>query len=270
MILSRNRENLSEDIYDLFGTTNDEEILEVFKKNLTEKIEYINTLLNVDFDELTNEEFYYLIRGLYSITLTEKDFLNYISKERNKVYTHFRTLPTTMYFKENKSEGKGINYSYWNQPYQVFVEAAIAENTTIDPKKNYSKIDINNMHNSRNITVLDYDSIEIEEYIKSMEEISSYPVKPLKLAKSIVPNNEEYKDEFDYYISAIRRKVTKVFILKELHKYMDELNEELYNIFIHSSLSYGYGIVSQKCKDWYKETNISEEINDISKRLSKK
>ena len=37
MILERNRESLGEDIYSLFGTTNDEEILEFFKKKLTEK-----------------------------------------------------------------------------------------------------------------------------------------------------------------------------------------------------------------------------------------
>ena len=270
MILARKKETLSADIYDLFGATNDDEILDAFKKNLTEKVDFINAIINVNFDELTNEEFYYMIKGLYSITLTEKDFLNYISKKRNKDYTHIKTIPTTMYFKEFKSEGSGINYSYWNQPYQVFVEAAIAENANIDPKKNYSKMDINNLHNSRKITVLDYDSIEIEEYIKNMEEMDSYPVKSFKLAKSFIPDNEEYKDEFDYYISIIRENVTKQFVLRELRKYVDELSEELYNIFIYSSVPHGYGIVSQKCKEWYKESKINEEINDDKKRLGKR
>lgn len=270
MILERNRESLGEDIYSLFGTTNDEEILEFFKKKLTEKLELINRMINTDYDKLTNEEYYYLLRNLYGIKLEERDFLAYISKIRNKKYTSFYTIPTTMIFKDYKSEGKGINYSYWKQPYQVFVKVAISEGTKIESKKNYSKVDIRNMHLANKITVLDYESMEVEDFVRDMEEFDEYPAPPNKLAKRIVPHNEEYKEEFDFYMEAIRRTVNKNFIMRNLRKYVEELNEELYDIFIYSSMSYGYGEVAKKCKEWFKENNISDSLNDISKRLSKR
>lgn len=270
MILERNRENLSDDIFSLFGTTEEDQILEVFKKKLKEKIDYINDLINVDLDKLTNVEFYYLIRRLYGITLEEKDFLAFVSKKRNKEYTMFKTIPTTMVFQDYKKEGTGSSFDYWKQPYQIFIEAALSHDTKLDSKKNYTSTDIKNMSENNEITVLDYQSLELEDYISDIEILEEYPVKELKLAKSIVPNNEEYKDEFDYYMTAIRRVVNKPFILRDLRKYVKELNDELYDVFIYSSMSFGYGEIAKKCKEWFKQENISDELKNISKRLSKR
>ena len=269
MILARNRERLSEDVLSLIGTSDEEDILETFKKKLQEEIDYVNKLINTDYDKLSNVDFYYLIRDLYSITLTERDFLNFISKKRNKEYTYFKIIPTTMVFNDYKSEGKGKNFSYWKQPYQIFVDVALAEDANIDSKKNYSSIDIKNMYDKNKITVLEYDSIELEEYISDIEELEEYPAPELKLAKSIIPDNDDYKEEFDFYISALRRKLTKKFVLNDLYKYVEDLNEELYNIFLFSSMSYGYGLLSNRCKEWFKTTSIGDELNGITKRLSK-
>ena len=67
-----------------------------------------------------------------------------------------------------------------------------------------------------------------------MEDFDEYPTPVYKLAKSFVPNNEKFKSKFDFYINTIRRKVNKKFIVREPRKYVEGLNEEIYDIlFIH-------------------------------------
>lgn len=269
MILVRKRETLGKDIYSLPGTNGDE-VLKIFKKRLTEKIDLVNKLIDTDYDSLTNEEYYYLIRNIFDIILKEQDFLAYISKMRKKEYSYFCTIPTSMTFSEYKSEGKGINSSFWKQTYQVFVEVAVSDKTNLDSKKKYSKEEIRNMYLANQITVLDYESMELEKFMKDMENFDEYPTPIYKLAKKIIPNNEEYKNEFDFYMNALRRKVNKEFIMGELRKYVEELNVELYDIFISSSMLDEYGKVAKKCKKWFKENNKNDDLNNLSKRLSKR
>lgn len=115
--------------------------LEEVKKDLAA----IKILIDSDFKDLSDEDFYYLISRFYYIDLTVKDFLNIISRVNHVQYDKFEELRTRQTFKVYEQEGCGKDFSWWEETYQVGWIVATAKNFRLKPNYNYSKEEIENM-----------------------------------------------------------------------------------------------------------------------------
>ena len=267
MILERNRQTLCENVISNYGTLEDIDIAKKFGNELTSKIKTIKKLVENDYDNLTNSELYYLISEIYGIVLEEEDILRYISSKNNREYKSLRTIPTTMSITAEKKEGSGRTLDYWKQKFQVFLDIALAKDKIIITRDNFTKEVLKNLIEQKDIVVLDYDTLETDDVIYDEEEYDPNVIKCFKMSKRIIPNNEGEQEEFDFYMSILKEKLPRKKLLKELRNYMNELENEIYDLFMYSSMSYGYGPVSYECKKWYKNSNIKDDINVLSKKI---
>lgn len=70
--------------YDYVNSGSEEDILKTFKEELRRILNILENLINGDFKNMSDTEFYSLIFEVYSITFHNKDYLNIISKLKNK------------------------------------------------------------------------------------------------------------------------------------------------------------------------------------------
>ena len=86
MNIDKNSITLTEDTYAYIYRASEQEIFETFRDTLKKYINIIDDLVNKDFKKLSDEEFYDILCKVYSISLTEEDYLKIISKRNNKKY----------------------------------------------------------------------------------------------------------------------------------------------------------------------------------------
>ena len=98
MNIDKNSITLTEDTYAYIYRASEQEIFETFRDTLKKYINIIDDLVNKDFKKLSDEEFYDILCKVYSISLTEEDYLKIISKRNNKKYNRFTEIGTFMTF----------------------------------------------------------------------------------------------------------------------------------------------------------------------------
>lgn len=121
--------------------------LEYIKKDL----EAINTLIDVDFKKLTNEEFYCLISNFYSICINKYDFIQIFKKINGVEYDKVQRLNTRMIFKDMVTEGHGRDFSWWDETFQIVWIVATSKDLSLREDYNYSIDEINEMVKNKQI-----------------------------------------------------------------------------------------------------------------------
>lgn len=270
MKLYEKRQTICEDTLSYFGVLEDEDIVKAFGDNLKEQVHTIKELSEKDYNDLTNEELFYLLNKIYSIVVEEKDVLKYISNKNNREYSSIRTIPTTMSFTADKKDSRGRIMDYWKEKYQVFLEVALAKDKDLPTRDNITKEELKELIDKKDIIVLDYDTLEVDDVIRDEEEFDNTILKFFDISRRMLPDNKLYKEEFDYYMNLLKEKLPRKKLLKELSNYLKDLIQDIYDLFVSSSLSYGYGTISSNCKEWYKNSDIKDEINNLTISSKKK
>lgn len=133
----------------IYGISN-EDIAAVFKMEVIKHINYINSLLDVDFKTLSDGNFYNLLCKVYNIKLESEDYLKIISKKNGRKYDRCLTLDTTMLIdvlgNSEKLQDKRV--------YQVAYLVAVSHESEIDSNQIFSKNEIKKLIDDGDIVIL--------------------------------------------------------------------------------------------------------------------
>lgn len=261
---------LTEDTYAYIGRTSEQEIFETFRDTLKKYINIINDFVNQDLKKLSDEEFYDLICKVYSVSLTEQDYLKIISKRNNQKYNRFTKIGTFMTFTDIATEGHGRDFSWWEQLYQIRYIVAVAEDTNLNSNCNFKKEDIKKLIQNKSIVIIRYESKPINNKLKLNEEVEEMPSMKLDYSYSFGAmhgfiNND---DNFPIIISMLRKKFTKKKIFKDMKEYIEELQEDMEFVLSKSHFNYDYKEVSKLSNKWYETSEEKTKFKSLQKKLT--
>lgn len=263
--------SLLEDTYAYIGRASNEENAEKFRKQIKNYIEDLKEIVDADFDKLNDSELYDLLSKFYSISLDENDYLKMFSRLNNKQYTFLYKIPTTMTFMGGKSEGHGKNFDWWNQLYQVYFLAAISSDIEFDYNKIYSKEEIKQMINDKNIVILKQKSEPIEDDPEFKQE-------RFDLIPTLDIDIKEYGNNMSNFViyyfhlfgELLRKEFPKRKVLKDIREFMTYLKDDIEEVFSNAkSNEYLYSGVSTICQDWFQISKVKEDFESIQEKLSK-
>lgn len=160
-------------------------------------LEAIKKVIYINFNELSDKQFYDLISKFYSIYLSNEDILNIISQANNIVYDKFSKLNTKMVYKKIINDDTG----FCKKTFKVSFIVATAKGVDLTSK--------------------DYSRFEIEQMIKNKQIISLG-----KIGKQIVPKpNISYEQLKELNIPEIKLDYERYnYIFSEV-SYFDMIKE---------------------------------------------
>lgn len=269
MNAERIRISLVEDTYAYIGRASDEENAEEFKTRLQQYISILKEVVESNFDKLTDKELYELLSKVYGISLDEDDYLKMLSKFNNKQYTFIHRIPTTMTFTGRATEGHGRSFDWWDQLYQVYYLAATSNTFKFDYNKTYSKEEIKKLSADKSIALLKRE----EEAIDSNRDFIQEDYEPIPTLdidiKGYGDNISSFVlDNYSLFGQLLRKRFTKKTVLKDMEKMVDDLTEEMQEIFsdIQSS-DPNYSGTTKVCKEWFDLSSEKTQYQGIQKIL---
>lgn len=269
MNAERIRISLVEDTYAYVGRASDEENAEEFKTRLQQYISILKEVIESDFDKLTDKELYELLSKIYSISLDEDDYLKLLSKLNNKQYTFIHRISTTMTFNGIATKGHGRSFDWWKQLYQVYYLAATSDTFEFDYNKTYSKEEIKKLSADKSIALLKRE----EEAIDSNRDFIQEDYEPIPTLdidiKGYGDNISSFVlDNYSLFGQLLRKKFTKKTVLKDMKKMIDDLTEEMQEIFSDTQSSNpNYSGTAKVCKEWFDSSAEKVEYQGIQKIL---
>lgn len=155
-------------------------------KDIKEDLDAIENLINLDFKNLSNKDFFTLISRFYSIYITRDDFLNALSKVNGIEYDKIEKLNSRMIFKDMVSEGHGRDFSWWEETFQIGWIVATSKDLTLNSDYNYSNEEIKQMIKNKQI-------ISFNNYVRAIGMDPELSYEPERVEKINIP-----KIDFDY------------------------------------------------------------------------
>ena len=163
MNVAKNRISLCQDTYAYVYRDSNKENAKAFKTQIRKYIGILKKIIEADFNKLTDKKFYDLLTKVYSISLTEEDYLEMFSIKNGKKYSKICEIPTTITFLDRTITGHGIDFNLEIQLYQICYVAAIVDDMKFDDSKTYSKEEIKKMVSDKTTIILNEQTIPIEE-----------------------------------------------------------------------------------------------------------
>lgn len=261
--------SLAEDTYAYIGRASDEENAEEFKTRLQQYISILKEVIESDFDKLTDKELYELLSKVYGISLDEDDYLKMLSKLNNKQYTFIHRIPTTMTFTGRATEGHGRSFDWWDQLYQVYYLAATNNTFKFDYNKTYSKEEIKKLSADKSIALLKREEEAIDNNRDFIQE-DYEPIPTLDIdIKGYGDNISSFVlDNYSLFGQLLRKRFTKKNVLKDMKKMIDDLSEEMQEIFSDTQSSDpNYSGTARVCKEWFDSSSEKTQYQGIQKIL---
>ena len=270
MNIERKRISLFADTYAYIGRSSDEENAEEFKREVKKYISTIKEIVEVDFDRLTDKELYELLTKVYNIYRDDKDYLEMLSKRYNKEYTRFYRIPTTFTFYDTKQEGHGINFSWWPQLYQIYYNVVATNDVNFECNKIYTKDEIKEMVDTKNIVILKQESEEImnnPEFEK--EEYEELPILDIDINDYGNNISRFIINNYQLFGKRLREKFTKKNVLNDMKKLINDFQDDINAIFYYanSNDTINYNI-ARICKEWFDTSNDKKEYESLQKKLN--
>lgn len=256
------------------------EYLEDVKRDL----EAINKLSDTEFRDLSNEEFYSLISNFYTVFLTKKDILDILFKVMGVEYTKFEQLNSKMIYKDIVSEGHGRDFSWWEETYQVGWLVAAAKDLNLVPNYNYSKEEIKEMVEKKQIVsfgqmdkaigfdpIIPYEEEKVEKIDMPRVSLDCENLDELTWDyETCFLFDKLKKDEsklslavYDEAVALIRRRINKKKVLNDCKKIILFLNENIH--VVDDGVRNNY-YMDKDGKSKY--TDLSGEVKEGHKQLA--
>lgn len=261
--------SLAEDTYAYIGRASDEENAEEFKTRLQQYISILKEVIESDFDKLTDKELYELLSKVYAISIDEDDYLKMLSKLNNKQYTFIHRIPTTMTFTGRATEGHGRSFDWWDRLYQVYYRAATSNAFKFDYNKTYSKEEIKKLSANKSIALLKREEEAIDNNRDFIQE-DYEPIPTLDIdIKGYGDNISSFVlDNYSLFGQLLRKRFTKKNVLKDMKKMIDDLTEEMQEIFSDTQSSDpNYSGTAKVCKEWFDSSSEKTQYQGIQKIL---
>ena len=254
-------------------------------KDVKKDLDAIKRMMEVEFKNLSNEEFYDLISNFYKVYITKKEILDIVSKVSGVRYDKFERLNSRMAFKSLVTEGHGRDFSWWEETYEAAWCVATLEGFKLDPEYNYSKEEIRELVKSKKIVSFGryaHDAGFDPDLPYEAEELEKIDIPEVKLEYDNVEDFIEWNNTFKFEdlkqgdtdfsknvqrgaVSLLRRRLNKKRVLKDCSSIIAFLDENIH--MIDDVVENGYYMDEGK-KDEY--LGISQEVTTNHKALSKK
>lgn len=254
-------------------------------KDVKKDLDAIKRMMEVEFKNLSNEEFYDLISNFYKVYITKKEILDIVSKVSGVRYDKFERLKSRMAFKSLVTEGHGRDFSWWEETYEASWCVATLEGFKLDPEYNYSKEEIRELVRNKKIVSFGRYAHDVgfdPELPYEKEELEKIEIPEVKLEYDNVEDFVEWNNIFklddlkpgdtdfsksvqSVAVSLLRRRLNKKRVLKDCSSIIAFLDENIH--MIDDVVENGYYMDEGK-KDEY--LGISQEVTTNHKALSKK
>lgn len=255
-----------------------------YLNDVKEDLYSIKRLVETDFKNISDEEFYNIVSRFYSIFLTKNDILNILSKTVGKEFDRFEVLKTRMTYKDTVSEGHGRDFSWWEETFEIDWIVVAAKDFILDKNHNYSKDEIRELIRNKQIIKLSnrkkpiginpklsYESEEVESInthsinIGKMDYMNFVSYDELISLNSIKYDDSDFgKELYHRTISLLRKNLSKKRILNDFKKILLFLNDNIYTLC---------ELISKKKADDENEKNqnleLVESISDLQRKLSR-
>ena len=270
MFVDLNYIGLSDGMYAYVGRVESVEILNMFQEELRRNLNMLEKLINVDYENISDDEFYNLISEAYSITFNDVDYLNVISKMNNKKFKCFMEIGTYMTFNDIARSGHGKSFDFWEQLYQVKYVVAVAEDAKIENDSILTKKEIKDLIGDNKIVIVQKESVPIYNELQFDEAVEVMPSIDLdfnyydgRVTGDICKN-----DYFSYFVALLRKKFTKKKIISDMKNCINELENQ-----ISEFLSFGhndslYSDVLNLCNNWYNTSEERQKVKNLIRQLN--
>ena len=250
---------------------NKEENFKIFKELLKDYIIRLKTIVESDFDKLSDQELYAMLNDVYDIQLDENDYLSMLSKYNNKRYVDFNILPTTMFFKSVKSEGHGKSLDMWEQLYQVCYLAAISDKFECDYNKIYTKEEIKELVDNKTVILLKRKDKEADHYGNfSQDDLELLPTLDVDIKDCSDNLSKFVLNNINLFGQLLRKQFTKKRVLKDIKEIIEDLDYDINDVFDEiESDDLDYSDIAMACKEWYDSSKEKEDYQEIQKKISR-
>lgn len=271
MDIKRNPITLVENTFAYLYRVDAQEIALTFKNNV---FEYVQKMLYyipfLDFQKVSDKDFYKMLNSLYSIYFTDSDRLNILTQKNKKEYVSFLEIRTFMTFKNIATEKCGRHdFNWWEQLYQVYYTVAVTKNALIEEETTLTKKEIERLLNSKDIMIVAYKTEPIEEELSYQEGLEEFPITNLNFERfldDLEPKNEDA--EIKHIITRmLRQKFTKKRILHDLKKYLESLEEQIESVLSFSEDELCGGKIQLTCKSYFDNSEEKKILESVRKRI---
>ena len=248
-------------------------------------LQAIDTLIDSDFNNISDVDFYYLISRFYSFDLTITELLNIISRANDSCYDKFELLNTRQTFCISEQEGHGKDLNCWVDKYQVRWIVTTAKDFNLNADYNYSIDEIEQMILNKQIVAI----IRQDKFVGTDSVKLPYQEEDFKDINVKIACNSEYIEEYLYAYNynlpfnfdfleyeknnfskkiynegcyMIRMILNKEEVLKNCMKILLFLKNEIDKVF--PRIQKGYFFVYS---DKEKYLNLTQEIKEFNKEL---
>ena len=255
-------------IYENINLT-EEEVINTLKKKIDECTNMTNTIVNADFDKLSNEEFYSLISSLYFVNVWQDDYLDVLSKLYGNKYEGFITVPTNIFHKVWKKEGYGRNTDIYEQVVFDEYTAAVPYNHELCEKDYVTREELEKYTKDNSIVLIDRK--EIESYDEGIEVDKDY-VEFSTLEKEYKHLDEAtdfFKKNLPLFVDLFRKDYNKERVLEDLKDYLYEFSSDLNDsIEALGEIDYEMASKANKCRIWYNNSSDGLEFQKMLKSMN--
>jgi hypothetical protein len=181
----------------------------------------------------------------------------------NKEFVGYSQLLTSISISDQKTEGRGNDFSWWTEYYQLVFKVMITKNANIDKNKNYTNDEIEQLIKEQKIIIVGGDVKKCDKgiYNENRKKFESYIIDEKKYESNFDLNSKYYLQVLKY----VRENIDTQYINNYSKQYLYELQKE-----VNRCLKY----VENK-DDGQHHNNIVRisfeglEENDYKKKLSK-
>ena len=220
------------------------------------------------------------INNLFSISLTEEDFINIANLMYPNEYDRVMTLHANYVGKYRKEEGHGKNFSWWEEFYEYSYRVIARKNVQLDMAKKYSSCELKALIESRDILIIQAireevfkpdDNMCIVDCLDTQKvKIILNPDKNTWLVHICNPKNMFYKCYVSYIMECLKPYIDELFSIL-ISKIKDLLrcpgDNEIKRWVNDDAVSYAslYNKVSKTKLKFIKSLSVKQRLEYVKK-----
>lgn len=232
-----------------------------FKSLLTGYVDFLSKLKKINLDDLSNKEYFELLKKLYTITFDDKDYLYAFSRHYGKNYTNFVDINTNMVITRKRQEGYGNSIVWSEENQKVRLHVAITDAKNFDPNKEYTKEEIVNMAKNKDIIIISTKKIDIPKVPENSETYETLPM--VDISKNDL--DDFIKSNIPLFGSIMRGQITDEQLRSDIIKFIEDLNFQLRSVTIFNQGI--YEATNKECKEWWIASDLKNEYDDIENEI---
>ncbi len=238
---------------DLYSSSNltTNQIIEKINDLLNNCTETVNTIVNADFDKLSDEEYYKMISKIYYINVWYEDYLKVLSKKYGKKYDTFITFPVDSFHKVWKSEGHGEKVDTYMQTVYDEYTAAVPFGHECTTKDSITIQDVEEYIKDDSILLIDRKEVETYDGEECDKNYKQFPI--FRHSKDDLNESLNFfKNNISLFVELFRKDYPKARVLEDLKDYLYDFSSDLNDsIAAIGEVDYDMSRKAEACRIWY-------------------